>query len=492
MNILSLSLVLAVVAFTWHYTLRCGYISDDHAAVEKRKDIIPDAERNPSKESYWVKVFNDGPVMYYLTELFLKLGFRRIPAFWHFLSLSIHLANCYLLHILLLPIIGYQASLAAVLFWGINPMLNQNVVWISGRPYLLGVFFSLIAMLCGHNPFIFMLFYMLAVMTNISIFFVPVIFLIINPLLWQAKLYLAIMILGALPYVFWKFKKRFTTSLVIDRENFKFKIRKINTLSRIILYYVWTFFVPVRMGWYHQAGFRYNDKWEKINYITVSAYLVLGFLLIRGGMPAYWLLLGLLPVSNIYATNAFVQDRYLYFASIGIAIMTAPVLLYHEAILYCATAFYVTRAYMYSRQLIDDEAMYRENWRNHPNSDHAVNNLAYFLIQQQRYDEARVVIMRGININQMNKMLWYNLGITWAAQGNFRLEEGKFRFLRALDCWKMALQIEPRWAKPAEDMKKLVAILIEKKVLTPNNSDSAEGMTMSLPAIAGMEGGHDE
>jgi tetratricopeptide (TPR) repeat protein len=131
--------------------------------------------------------------------------------------------------------------------------------------------------------------------------------------------------------------------------------------------------------------------------------------------------------------------------------------------------------------------MYRENCRNHPNSDYAINNLSYFLIHQKRFDEARVVIERGINICRLNKMLWYNLGITFAAQGHFGNDEGKFKFIRAVECWKTCLQIEPRWAKPAEDLKKLIGLLIENKVLTINKSESASGMQISIPALTGMK-----
>jgi hypothetical protein len=86
-------------------------------------------------------------------------------------------------------------------------------------------------------------------------------------------------------------------------------------------------------------------------------------------------------------------------------------------------------------------------------------------------------------------MLWYNLGVSWAAQGHFNNDEGKFRFLRALDCWKTALQIEPRWNRPAEDLKKLVKILVENKVLTLDQKEAADptkGMTITLPNIIGL------
>ncbi len=199
-------------------------------------------------------------------------------------------------------------------------------------------------------------------------------------------------------------------------------------------------------------------------------------------------MLGLLPNSNIYATNSFLQDRYLYFCSIGIAIILAPLLATYPALFYCVMTFYISRTYVYSRQLKDDEKLYRENWRNHPKSDYAINNLSYFLIQQKRYAEARCTIERGLTINSSNKMLMYNLGITYAAEGHFGNDEGKFRFIKAVECWKKCLEIEPRWAKPAEDLTKLIDLLVTNKVITLNKDESAPGgLQISVPNLIGMK-----
>lgn len=483
MPTIDINLVLGLTFLAWHYALFCGYISDDHAAVAQRQDIIPDSEKVDRGESFWVKRFNDGIVMFYHTRIMWALGFKNMPFFWHAFSLIVHLLNVYLLQMFLEPIIGHQASLYASAFWGVNPMLNQNVVWISGRPYAFGLFFALIALNCWFNPLVFIPFYMLAVITNISIFFVPIIIFLIHQE-WQTKLYLLIMLLGAFPFLIWKFNKRFTKGLVIDRENFKFRPRKINVFAKMILYYTWTLFVPVRMGWYHQAGFRYNEKWEKFNYLTLVGYIMLIALVFYFKLPGWIFLFGLIPVSNIFATNSFLQDRYLYFASIGIAMIVSSFM--NEWIFIALMTFYITRTYMYSRHLKDDEKLYRENWRNHPKSDYAINNLSYFLIQQKRYEEARVVIERGLNIDQGNKMLWYNLGITHAAQGHFNNDEGKFKFIKALDCWKTCLRIEPRWTKPANDLKSLIKLLIEKKVLTLNQGES-NGASIDLPNLVGVK-----
>ena len=487
MPTIDINLVLLIAAFTWHYALRCGYISDDHAAVAQRMDIIPDSERVDRKESFWVKRFNDGIVMFYQTRFFWLLGLKDKPFFWHLSSLAVHVLNTYLFYVLLLPILGYKTTLFACAFWAINPMLNQNVVWISGRPYLYAVCFSLIAMICWSNPLVFIPFYLLAIVTNISIFFIPVISCIIHPDDWQPKLYLAILFFAAFPFLAWKFHKRFTCGLIIDRDNFKFRLRKFNVLVKIQLYYIWTLFFPVRMGWYHQAGFRYNERWEKFNYMTLIAYTVF-FVLMFCKISGWWFILGILPNSNIYATNSFLQDRYLYFCSMGIAMLVASALVNYPEIFYCVMTFYCTRAYMYSRNLKNDEALYRENWRNHPQSDYAVNNLSYFLIQQRRFEEARVVAQRGLFINQANRMLWYNLGITYAAQGHFQNDEGKFCFIRALECWKRALQLEPRWDKPANDIKKIVSLLVENKVLTLHKDEAApHGIFVQVPNFSGLQ-----
>lgn len=488
MPTIDINLILLTIFFTWHYALRCGFISDDHAAIAQRTDIVPDDEKKDRGESYWVKRFNDGLVMFYLTRIFWSLGLKDKPFFWHLFSLGVHLANTYLLFVFLCPVMGYYNSLYASVFWAVNPMLNQNVVWISGRPYLFGTFLALVAMNCWQNPLVFTVFYLLAIITNISIFFIPILFALVYPHHWQSLVYIGVMVLGASPFLIWKFHKRFTAGLVIDRENFNFKWRKFNTFSRVFMYYIWTIFVPVRMGWYHQAGFRYNEKWEKFNYLTLVGFICIISWLWCFKLSGWWYLLCLLPNSNLYATNSFLQDRYTYFCSIGIAILIAPLLATYPALFYCVMTFYITRSYMYSRTLKNDEILYRENWRNHPNSDYAINNLSYFLIQQRRYQEAAVFIERGLSINRENKMLWYNLGITHAAQGNFNNDEGKFRFIKTMECWKMCLQLEPRWAKPAEDLKKLIQLLIDNKVLTLNKDDSSpHGLSVSVPNFVGMK-----
>ena len=79
MPTINIELILWVVFGCWHYSLFCGYISDDHAAVAQRKDIIPDDEKKDRGESFWVKRFNDGIVMFYMNQILWKLGCRNIP-----------------------------------------------------------------------------------------------------------------------------------------------------------------------------------------------------------------------------------------------------------------------------------------------------------------------------------------------------------------------------------------------------------------------------
>jgi hypothetical protein len=475
---LTIPQILLVVFIAWHYALRCGYISDDHAAIEQRVDIIPDTEKNPTKEPYWIKVFNDGLVMYFMTRMMWKLGCRKIPAAWHAVVLGIHILNVYFMIKVLTPLIGFESAKIAGLLWGVHPMLNQNVVWISGRPYTVATCMVLVAMLYWNQPFIVLPLYLLAVITNISIIFVPVLIKLFHPS-WQANVYIVFMLIGGV-FVAWKFKRRFESSLVLDRENFKFKRRRLNALARIYNYYVSALTIPDKMGWYHEAGFRYNERWEKFNYQAVLGYLFLFWLTTKGAF-GWWFILGILPNANLYATNSFVQDRYLYFGSIAFAALVAPMFLTHPVLLIATVSIFGSISYRYSRQLKDDESTYRENWRNHPKSDYAINNLSYFLIQQHRYEEARSIIMRGLDISNGNKMLWYNLGVTWAATGNFRNDEGRFRFLRAVDCWKQCLALEPRWAKPAEDLKKLLQLLVDNKVITMDASQAAS----TTPVVEG-------
>jgi len=232
---------------------------------------------------------------------------------------------------------------------------------------------------------------------------------------------------------------------------------------------------PVKMGWYHDCGFAYNSKWDGFNVWALIGYATL-YLIASQGFVGWWFILGLLPQMNILATNSYVQDRYIYFGSMGLAVLLAPFVMQYPVILIAVLAIHASKAYTYSRHMVNDEYLYRENWRNHPRAAYAINNLSFFLIQNKRYEEARAIIQRGMDIDKDNKLLWYNLGVTWAATGNITSQEGVQRLMRAMECWKRALLIEPRWKKPMEDMQRVIKVLMENKILTLNKNEAVPGM----------------
>src|SRR3990167_5576373 len=126
-----LEYILAISAITWHYALFCGFISDDHAAIAQRIDIIPDGEKNPVKEKYWIKVLNDGVIMYYLNKIMRRI-FSTAPIGWHLFSFSMHILNTYLFYLVACQLVGVKMAGFAALLWTVNPMLNQVVAWCSG------------------------------------------------------------------------------------------------------------------------------------------------------------------------------------------------------------------------------------------------------------------------------------------------------------------------------------------------------------------------
>jgi tetratricopeptide (TPR) repeat protein len=474
LDFLNIYWVLAITALTWHYVLFCGFVSDDHAVIEARKDIIPDAEKIDKGEKYWLKVFNDGVILFYLNRL-VKSICGSNPFGWHLLSFSIHLANTFLLYRVSMMFVPEPIALLATLIWSVNPMQNQIVGWCSGRPYGISAMFALIMLLFWQHPYVTIPLFVLALITSVSIGFTPILLAVLHPNTWQGTFYVWVLV-ACIPFVLWKFQRRFAqNALVLDRENFHFKKRRFFNMARVYMYYIMSMIFPVRMGWYHDAGFSYNKKWDGFNIWALAGFIVV--YVFCHNVLGLWFLLGLLPQMNIFATNSYVQDRYIYFGSMGFALLVTP---YIPSLLYIvAVAIYISKSYTYSRHMISDETLYKENWRNHPKADYAINNLSFFLIQQRRYEEARAFINRGLEINKDNKLLWYNLGVTWAATASLGNEDGIQRFFRAMECWKRALHIEPRWRKPLEDMQKVVKVLIDNKILTTDQSEAVPGM----PAI---------
>ncbi len=467
---LTIKHVLWLTALVWHYALFCGFVSDDHAVIEARKDIIPDGEKVDRKEKYWLKVFNDGIVMFYLNKILRRLS-GRVAFGWHLFNFLLHLLNTYLFYLVAIMLVGDKVAIFATLIWSVHPMHNQIVVWCSGRPYGIATTLALLMAIWWRHPLVAFPLYVLGSITNVSIGFMPILLKMMHPDTWQGNAYIIAMFAMA-PFVVWKFSLRFGRhALVLDRKNFRFKWKRFNNIVRVYMYYIFSIIFPVKMGWYHEGGFRYNSDWDKFNVWGVIGYVTI-VLLTKSGIGGVWFLLGMLPNMNLFVTNSYLQDRYLYFGTIGLALLAAPYLYQYPVLFIAAVAIYGFKSYNYSRQMVSDERLYRENVRNHPASDYAYNNLGFFLIQQRRYEEARALVKRGLAINRHNKLLWYNLGITWAATAHLKTEEGKFRFLRAMDCWKMALQIEPRWAKPYEDLQKMLKFLVDNKVLVQDTKNA--------------------
>lgn len=469
---LNIQFVLLVVAVAWHYVLFCGFVSDDHAVIENRKDIIPDSEKIDRREKKLVKIFNDGVIMYFANRTLWRL-FGKWPAGWHLFSYLIHLLNTFLFYRVLAGITTEPIALSAALLWGVNPMLNQVAGWCSGRPYGISASLALTALLFWDKPGIVLPCYSLGVITNMSVALLPFIIKAIHGPTWQTSLYFWY-IVGMTPFILWKFTRRFAqNALALDRENFHFRYKRFNCLARLLAYYTASLLFPVKMGWYHEAGFRYNKKWDGFNIWALAGYALAFWLCWAKWPQGSWYLLALLPNMNLFATNSFIQDRYVYFASMGLAWLGAEYLALYPMVIIAIAAIYASKTYGYTRHMVDDEHLYRENWRNHPASDYALNNLGFFTIQKRQYDEARCYTLRGLAIDRENRLLWYNLGITWAAKGHLGNDEGRLNFMRAIDCWKMCLQIEPRWAKPAEDMNKLIQYLVNNKVLTLQPQEAA-------------------
>src|SRR3990167_1024563 len=192
--------VIGLVALTWHYVLACGFVSDDHAVIESRKDIIPDSEKKPTDEAKLVKIFNDGLVMFYLNKIMRKL-IGSNPFSWHLLSYLLHIINTFLVY-KVFGFMGDHVACCVALMWGSHPMNNQIAGWCSGRPYAIAGMFALLAMVSWSNPFLVMPLYFLSVLTNFSVGFLPIMLKTLHPESWQGYVYLASILL-AIPFVAW-------------------------------------------------------------------------------------------------------------------------------------------------------------------------------------------------------------------------------------------------------------------------------------------------
>ena len=141
-------LIAAVVLLAWGGALQSWFASDDFLWL----DISRPASVLASFSSRAGVIYDFRPIVRisYLLDWFLW-GDQALG--WHLINLALHGACAWLGWRLIMPWLGAAVAFWTVLIFAAMPVLQENVVWISGRTASLGLLFGLLSLL-GFRAFL--------------------------------------------------------------------------------------------------------------------------------------------------------------------------------------------------------------------------------------------------------------------------------------------------------------------------------------------------
>lgn len=135
--------LLAVVMVAWGGALQAWFANDDFLWLDVSH--LRQVAASFVGSAGVMNAFRPIVRVSFLIDWFL---FGDQAASWHLVNLALHQACAWLFWLLVSRWLGaWPAALAALLF-AASPLLQENVIWISGRSGMLGCLFGLISLLC--------------------------------------------------------------------------------------------------------------------------------------------------------------------------------------------------------------------------------------------------------------------------------------------------------------------------------------------------------
>jgi tetratricopeptide (TPR) repeat protein len=407
---------------------------------------------------------------------------------FHLTTLAIHVANAWLVFWLALLLIrncdealqarlrpGY-AGLAAALLFALNPMRVEVVAWASGQSYGLAAFFLLLSLVAyarycearvdptsGRRPALLLalsvLAYAFAVLSKSAAIFLPPVLLLLDYYPFRRKLDFGLL-LDKLPHgvtgtalfaIVWSTTsdKQGITSFDLD-------------LTGRIAYAVNS--LPFHLGkalWPARVHPAYGVNVSDVDPFTGPLLFCTAVAALAAGVAwalrkrAPWLscalgvyALGILPVSGLFTHGDWLigADRYAYMPLVGVWIVLGaaatstwamPVLglgdlrsrITVAALLLVLLTWGVTTQRV-TRHWGATETLWRYTLELDPANRTALNNLGYFFMSRQRYEEGLPLFSSAIRVDPGNLKPVLNLGVSLSRLG--RVEEAIYVYKNAL------------------------------------------------------------
>ena len=367
-------LIVALYARTWNYR----YVVDDFV---QRDGYLYDIPMEGPKPEFW----NQGPSIWY--RIFM---------------VGMHCVNSFVVYLLW----GW----APALLFAVHPLSVWTTAWVTGNYYGTTAYFILIAYYITHtfaNANI-----ALVVLTNA-----------IGLLIYAAALNSTITSIGYAFFMLTSFPvgivnffplamfftgKRFQTGYAIrtgfnakPRCSQRFSFSRIALMTKVMSHYLYTIFVPDRLGVFTKYGdslIDFPDRYAKMHSFNREFWLALAFLISVGTLgvlvnpiATLWFFIFMGVHSQYNVMGQFIAQRYLYLPMIGICVIAGTLLQNHPILLTIITTMLVFRTHLFIPSFKNQESLLRSDTENFPDFSHTWSNAAqFYLVEGKKLSPVRL------------------------------------------------------------------------------------------------------
>ena len=442
------SLITLITWLTYHYTLKCGSVSDDIAGIMEYDGKLQGTEYGMLWR--WVRYHicggnskskhSDG------RGGFIPNG--KVASHHHFLSIVIFNITCVVTYYALTPIIGSKIALMSVIFLIVHPCTTQGVAWFSGLAYPLSLLWMSILILLTRY------FYAHPDM-NTAMWLIPT-FVIINWLAIHAifattaMLWIILMFLG-----YWQVA---LLSLVISAIMCFDEIRKIVNLRvtefkkqhmeqstvlnwrkpivalKTFCYYVKHSLAPIRMGLYHEYGFHYEASMERMDKMFVGGLLIFclstwAFFItpcVSIKLGILWYIVFLLGFANFITAQQFLTERYVMVSNLGLGMVIATLTQNCTWVYACLIGGYLVRTWTHLPTYDNELRFYQSNVWNFQKSEVALGNLGVTYARIGMENSATDSWTIATQVNPDYDVPWVNIFYQLRTKGFMMINNGDY------------------------------------------------------------------
>lgn len=384
-----LTLTLLVWA-TYLYTLRCGFVSDDHAGIGEYDGKFQGWEYG--MVSRWVRYHICGgnhPSSIKLPNN-QTIPEGKIASKHHFLSILSFNICIILANTFFTDLFGPKIAFITLALFIVSPIGTQAVAWISALGYPLSLFWILVILNYAQSVpvglFSILIFILLDIMAINALFVamaLPAILIFLGHYEFAVLSTLISLAMG-LRIVMHTIKIRATEFKKQDMGSLtQFTPKRIIVAIKTLFYYIELVLWPNRLGLYHEWGNHPDPEHYRLDsrffIATVSILGLIGIFFLTPNIPVkfgiLWFFSFIFIFLNWITIQQFVTERYLWIPSIGFYLIVASTLGDYPYFLCLVGGIYLARTWLHLPTYDDELRFYLSNTWNYQNSEVAYANL---------------------------------------------------------------------------------------------------------------------